>query len=193
MTTALPDQLKIALKEWAVVCDALETGNQIILLRKGGIYEASGEFELENPQFILFPTYLHQNAGMLKPALRDSPKPVTTEPDKIELRTAGAVTNIIQLNDRKQIDAIDDEHVWATPLIDMRFNYKPQNPLYLMIVRAFRLPKPIIVANTPAYAGCKSWLPLDESISLAGLAPALDDAAFEARRNSILHRLSPGA
>jgi len=27
------------------------------------------------------------------------------------------------------MDALEDEHVWAKPLIDMRFNYKPQNPL----------------------------------------------------------------
>src|SRR6476469_947176 len=58
---ALPNPLAIALKEWATVCHALETGRQMLLLRKGGIYEAAGEFELENPQFLLFPTYLHQN------------------------------------------------------------------------------------------------------------------------------------
>ena len=33
---ALPDSLPVALKEWATVCRALETGRQMILLRKGG-------------------------------------------------------------------------------------------------------------------------------------------------------------
>jgi len=31
-----------ALKEWATVVKALENGNQIILLRKGGILETTG-------------------------------------------------------------------------------------------------------------------------------------------------------
>src|SRR5437660_249987 len=64
---AWPTSLSIALKEWASVCNAIETGRQILLLRKGGIYESAGEFELENPQFLLFPTYLHQNLAMLRP------------------------------------------------------------------------------------------------------------------------------
>ena len=33
-----------ALKEWAVVCDALRDGRQICLLRKGGIREEAGVF-----------------------------------------------------------------------------------------------------------------------------------------------------
>ena len=53
---ALPDRLRVALKEWAPVCSALETGRQIILLRKGGIHESGGEFEVENRQFVLFMT-----------------------------------------------------------------------------------------------------------------------------------------
>ena len=68
------------------------------------------------------------------------------------------------------MDALDAEHIWTTPLIDMRFNYKPQNPLYLLLVRAYSLAKPVTVANTPAYAGCKSWVPLDEAIDVSAVA-----------------------
>ena len=39
---AWPTALQVALKEWATVCHALETGRQTVLLRKGGIYEAAG-------------------------------------------------------------------------------------------------------------------------------------------------------
>ena len=193
MTTVLPDNLKIALKEWATVCAALEFGRQIILLRKGGIYEAAGEFELENREFLLFPTYVHQNAAMVKPAFREGLSQVSAEPAEVRLSSIGVVSDVIQLSSRQQVDAIDAEHVWAPPLIDMRFNYKPQNPLYLIIVRAFRLASAVTVPNTPAYAGCKSWVPLEEPIAAAGAVAALDDAAFETRRRTILQRLSTGA
>lgn len=186
---ALPTTLPIALKEWASVCHALETGRQMVLLRKGGIYEAAGEFELENPRFLLFPTYLHQNLKMLKPDAHAGFEARSAEPEQVRLSAAGEVTDIVQLKSRAQIDALDDEHVWTSPLIDMRFNYKPANPLYLMLVRAHRLPRPVTVENTPAYAGCKSWVPLEAPLATTDAEPAIDDAAYQARRRSILGRL----
>ena len=186
---ALPSTLQIALKEWATVCHALEAGRQMLLLRKGGIYEAAGEFELENPQFLLFPTYLHQNLNMLKPDAQAGFEPRAAEPAQVRISGVGEVTDIVQLKSRQQMDALDAEHVWTSPLIDMRFNYKPQNPLYLMLVRAYRLRQPLSVENTPAYAGCKSWVPLDDPVPAADAAPVLDDSAYEARRRAVLDRL----
>lgn len=180
----------MALKEWATVCRALESGRQIVLLRKGGIYESGGEFELEHPQFLLFPTYLHQNLRMLKPEAHGGFEPHTAEPDRVRLSAAGVVTDIVQVASRAQIDAIDAEHVWTAPLIDMRFSYKPQNPLYLILVRAHRLREPVVVENTPAYAGCKSWVPLDEPIATVGAVPVLEDVKYESRRRAILEKVS---
>ena len=186
---ALPDPLPIALKEWATVCRALETGRQIILLRKGGILEAIGGFELENPQFLLFPTYLHQNKDMLKPEAHAGFEPRTEEPQHVTLASAAEVTDIVRLQSRAQMDAVEDEHVWTAPLIDMRFNYRPANPLYLLIVRAYRLPRPVTIANTPAYAGCKSWVPLDEPVSTTGATPVMDDENYESRRRQVMERI----
>src|SRR5438105_15223558 len=103
---SLPDSLQIALKEWAAVCSALETGRQMILLRKGGIYEAAGEFELENRRFVLFPTYLHQNLAMLKPEAHAGFEPRSAEPERITLSCAGEVTAILQLTRRAQMAAL---------------------------------------------------------------------------------------
>ena len=186
---AWPSSLQIALKEWATVCHALESGRQLILLRKGGIYESAGEFELENREFLLFPTYLHQNLKMLKPEAHAGFEPHGEEPSQIRLSAAGVVTDIIQLQSRRQMDALDGEHVWAPPLIDMRFNYKPENPLYLLVVRAYRLHEPVTVQNTPAYAGCKSWVPLEQTVALGDALPVLDDVKYEHRRRAILEKL----
>ena len=172
------------------MCHALEQGRQTVLLRKGGIYEAAGEFEVENREFLLFPTYLHQNLKMLKPAEHAGFEARSAEPEQVSISAAGLVTDIIELKSRAQIDAIDDEHVWTPPLIDMRFNYRPENPLYLLLVRAYRLQRPTSLANTPAYAGCKSWVPLDQPIEVGDVLPALDDAKYAARRTSILERVA---
>jgi len=186
----LPQQLDVALKEWASVCSALEEGRQIILLRKGGILEAIGGFELEHPRFFLFPTYLHQNAQMLKESERKRLVSLSEEPAQIILSSAASVTDIIRLRDRAQMDRLDREHIWTSPLIDMRFNYRPQNPLYLLLLRVYRLAEPITIQNTPEYAGCKSWVPLQTRISTAGARPAVNDAEFESRRSRISREIA---
>ena len=184
-----PPQLSIALKEWDSVCRALEDGRQILLLRKGGIHESAGEFEPDHPTFILFPTFLHQNLAMLKPSEHAGFTARAAAPAKVTLSAVGPVTDILRLQSRSQMDALDDQHIWTPPLIDMRFNYRPANPLYLLLVRAYRLATPTTVDNTPAYAGCKSWVPLDRPVDATVSSPAITDDEYERRRSLIRGRL----
>ena len=185
-----PAALDVALKEWATVAHALTSGRQMLLLRKGGILEQSvkNRFSITHDEFLLFPTYLHQSRAQLKPEMPF--EPAAAEPDAVRLSAAGVVTDIVKVESRAQVDRLDDQHIWTPALIDMRFNYKPHNPLYLVLVRAYRLPTETTLANTPAYAGCKSWVPLGKPIDVTGATPALDDAAYAARRSTILERLA---
>jgi hypothetical protein len=186
----LPQRLSTALKEWHIVCRALASGTQILLLRKGGIHEVEGVFQLEQSAFFLFPTYLHQNREMLKPAELPHLDLRPAEPAEIVLDSAASVTDIFRIDRRAQIDAIDDAHIWTAPYIDLRFNYKPHNPLHLIVLRAYRLAAPITIPNAAAYAGCNSWVPLEHALATTDAAPALDDDAFLARRDSLLSRLN---
>src|SRR3954468_6773228 len=120
---AWPTSLQVALKEWSATVRALEEGIQTFLLRKGGIYESAGEFQVEHREFLLFPTYLHQKRDMLKESAHAHFEERSEEPQQIILGSAAVVTDIIQIARREQIDAVDDEHIWTKPLIDMRFNY----------------------------------------------------------------------
>jgi hypothetical protein len=129
---------------------------------------------------------------MLKPEAHAGFEPANAEPAEVRITAAGVVTDIVRLRSRGQMDAIDDEHVWTSPLIDMRFNYKPQNPLYLMLVRAYRLHEPAAIANTPAYAGCKSWVPLDQPVATGLALPVLDNARYDLRRKKILEVIGHG-
>ncbi len=56
-----------ALKEWAAVVLALEQGVHTVLLRKGGISEDTGNFNLDHSRFLLYPTFEHQKPQFLKP------------------------------------------------------------------------------------------------------------------------------
>jgi hypothetical protein len=138
---------------------------------------------------LLFPTFLHQNLNMLKPADQAGYVPHNEEPSEVAIACAGVVTDIVELKSREQMNKIDDEHIWTAPLLDMRFNYRPENPLYLLLIRAYRLHAKVEIANTPAYAGCKSWVPLELPIETGDALPVMDDVKYEMRRKSILVRV----
>ena len=50
---------RIALKEWAITVEALASGTQIMLMRKGGIHEENKDFRIIHDEFLLYQTYEH--------------------------------------------------------------------------------------------------------------------------------------
>jgi hypothetical protein len=188
----MPDLLNVALKEWDLQINALLAGRQAFLLRKGGILESNNQFELEHPRFLFFPTVVHQDPRMVKPEFREGLTQVREEPEKVEIKAWGEVAKIFEVpslaNDgRKKLESLSDLYIWDAPLLDMRFAYRPEKPLYLVVVRAFKLPQPVTLQNTLDYAGCKSWIPLNEgdAIEVSGSTPAV---ATE-RLNAIIERV----
>lgn len=186
----MPETLDVALKEWHAVTRALSTGRQCVLLRKGGIHETEGVFQTEHNRFLLYPTWLHQNVDWIKPGDRHDAVARTTEPEELPMEAWAEVTDVLRVPNRPAMDALNDQHIYLSPLIDMRFNYKPHNPLYLLIVRAWRLNTPVTIQNTPAYAGCRSWVPLEKPINVADSADALTGVEFDRRRDIIRQTLA---
>ena len=181
---------KIAFKEWAVVVNALAQGKQILILRKGGIHEDSGEFKIEHDEFFLFPTYEHQNPSDLKPAshpdlaalMRTKP-----EPDEFPIRYYAKVIGIAHFDAENSLKQLAPYHLWSDEAINKRFVYGKQKGLYVIAVRVFILPIPHLITVTPEYAGCKSWVSLDRGLSTEGAAPVLSDAQFSEEWNKIHH------
>jgi hypothetical protein len=187
---SLPASLSVALKEWSIVCRALAEGRQIILLRKGGIHDRGGRFELEHQSFLLFPTWLHQRPELLKLPEAEALERVVAEPDTVSIAAAAEVTDIVPLTSRAAMARLDDQHIWSEELISQRFDYKPANPLYLLLVRVYLLEQSVTLENTPAFAGCRSWVPLPVSIPAASAVPVLADESYEQRRRAILGRFN---
>ena len=180
-----PTMLSVALKEWDLLISALLEGRQALLLRKGGILESENQFELEHPAFLFYPTFVHQDPRMVKSAFR---RDITqaAEPEVVTLRGYGTVARIFEVPSRRQLEALDDLHLWDAPLLDMRFHYRPEKPLYLVVVRAFKLPGPVTIPNTLDYAGCRSWVPLKQAIDIGGASAVLPAA----RIDSLVRRIA---
>jgi len=178
----------IALKEWAVVCDEVGAGRQVLLLRKGGILEQKQGFQIEHNTFFFYPNMEHQSREQLKalhhPRL-DSYGPPARVSGTIPISAFGQVVDIVKSGDPDKLRALEPLTCWTQALFDMRIHYKPEKPNFIVIVRAFALPQPIAVPYHEDYAGCHSWVPLKQPLAAEG-TPVLNDEDFERERQKVL-------
>jgi hypothetical protein len=63
----------------------------------------------------------------------------------------------------------------------------------VVVVRARTLPNAVDVPVEEHFAGCKSWVPLDDAVSLEGSAPVLSDDEHASRVERIAAVLGASA
>ena len=177
----LPERCQLALKEWAVTVDALARGEQILLLRKGGIHETGKDFRVIHREFLLYPTYEHQRADLLKPArqpalaqlLADRP-----QTDALTFTHWSRAEEIIEVSDAERVDALAPHHIWTDAYAQARLHWKPMLPLSILLLRVYKLERPATVPWLKEYGGCTSWVDIIPRIALGNMQPALTDAEF---------------
>ena len=157
--------LQVALKEWAVVIEALAQAEQIFVLRKGGIAEGSRGFELRHKRFWLFPAWEHQHREALQPSWQarfDAVEP--PDASHIELRYFAEVHDIVRApTDVEAFLRVSDAHVWTASFFEQRLGYRPDLPLYAVALRVYVLPGAVRIANEGRYKGCVSWVDLKKT------------------------------
>jgi hypothetical protein len=170
----------VALKEWAVICRALETGQQTILLRKGGIAEGQGRFRPEHERFWLYPTQFHQGAEQLTASAADllaASQDLRTASGELVLRSLATVSQVQYLERLEQAMALAGQHGWSDDVVRQRFAYRKPG-LFLFVLRVYRSDLSHEVAETAAMAGCKSWVDLPAALAEGRLQPVLTDEQF---------------
>jgi hypothetical protein len=58
-----------------------------------------------------------------------------------------------------------------------------------LLLRVYRLPQPHIIPYRQAYGGCRSWIDLNESISLAGMTPVWDEQDYSQQVQAIRQQI----
>lgn len=172
----------VAFKEWAVICRALSGGRQSVILRKGGVAEAGGEFRPEHERFLLLPTYFHeqQRAG-IKPeymSLLDAAEADRPPPGLLRFTHLADVTAVTRVTDLGAALALDGLHGWTADTVRQRFHYRTPG-LFVLTVRVSALAAPVEVPDRADYAGCKTWVELADDVPTAGATPVLSDADFD--------------
>lgn len=177
---------RAALKEWAVAVNALTQGETIMLLRKGGIREQGGSFQVAEPQFWLYPTYEHQKPQLLKAEYASRVMPVASgwHPETIEIQAWAEVTHAFEVSDADVVMALLPYHVWNEAFVTERLKWKPRSPLSVLLLRVYRLAQPQMIPYRIEYGGCKSWIEL-QSISAEVASPVLTDADYLQQVQSI--------
>jgi len=175
-----------ALKEWGAVALALLEGRQTVLLRKGGIHEK--RFEVGRDRFVLFPTVAHSHAERVRPEHRELVErgmgQVDAEAGTFMVRCGVSLVDVVAVGRPEGLAAIEDLHIWtADSVLHDRLEFRPKQPLQVLVVRAVALPEALRLARLEEYSGCKSWVDLPLGWDGQGRA-ACDDArlAEDARR-----------
>ena len=172
------DSLQHALKEWAVAVRALERGETALVVRKGGIREKA--FAVPRTRFLLLPGYEHQRPDLLKPEYRELMReiPSLTDDGPLRFSSFAEVEGAYEVSEAEDLASLDPYHMWTPEYAESRFKWRPKKPLTVLVLRTYLLPETVELPYVDEYGGCKSWIELQETVSVEGARPALSDEDF---------------
>ena len=166
--------MPIAFKEWAVTVRALAEGEQLLTLRKGVLPRADKPFKLAHERFFLYPTFDHQPGDLVReshqPELRsaleegvwsDGEPPLHTfvsgaplqQPDRVRIRAWAEVTDHFTIVDPRCVDALSPFYVWTPDYAEKRLGWRGRQPLHILLLRTYRIPRPVTVKVKDEYTG----------------------------------------
>lgn len=190
----------LALKEWSIICKALEDGNQTILLRKGGILEYKKGFEIRQKSFLLFPTLEHQAEEYLQSKylqtydlLLRGNKSEDIQNKINTLWVLARIEAIQEFHDHEMLPELEKYHIWNEKYVNMRMNYNPKKPMKALLLRVYKLPQPISIDINPEWAGCKSWIDIDIAVKYGnqfGSVPKMFDQSEPVIKDKEFQRIS---
>src|SRR5712692_711629 len=106
-----------SLKEWSTVIAALASGEQVVLIRKGGI--ADPTFGVEADRFYLYPTYFHQQ--------KDEPTSVTIS----------HWCEVVRTWRTREVEPLASLVAIPREALEARYRFRPDQALHVIGVRTF--------------------------------------------------------
>lgn len=171
----------MALKEWDVVCEALGAGRQVIVVRKGGIAEGKDGLRFEHEEFVLLPTFFHQQSERVVPEADFAARQAGTEGERenIEIRHAATLVWHKVITDRSVLSKLQSFHILAPAEVDARFEQKPAPGVQIALLRVYRLEPPQRVPWQKSFGGCRSWAEVeDDLLGACARVSVLSDERF---------------
>jgi hypothetical protein len=174
----------VGFKEWAVVCEALGRGRQSIILRKGGIAEGKAGFSFKHREFLLFPTWFHEQPQKVRESGFLAPE---QNIGTVSIRFGAEVDMVRTITSWSVAEALTPLHILQHEVVRERFDYDEVPGLHVALVRVFQLRPSWELTNDSKYGGCRSWLKLPEMPKDLKLCPVLSEAEHSSRKNDFLN------
>ena len=184
MSAPVTDPERTALKEWAVLADAMARGDIVAMVRKGGIREQRAGFAVRHDRFVLYPTYFHEKPQELAERFRErlaSADQRRPPEGIIRIEQVAEVVALWQVQELERLRGIAEMHGLAWPAVESRFHYKQRPGVQVVAVRVRQLPRAVDLPEARRYGGCVSWVELDEAIDVAGARAVLDEPELARR------------
>lgn len=185
--------MNVAFKEWAIIVDALARGEQIFILRKGGIHEGRGGFQPEHREFLFFPTLFHQQRESVIPSAQqrfDEIAPFFPPANVLRLQYWAELVECHHIESLETLKGLRPQHIWKEEVLIERFEWGKERAIYALALRVFQLPVAVELPMLPEYGGCKSWVEIAHSLATPGSAPVITSEEFDKRHSSFRNAIS---
>jgi hypothetical protein len=184
---------RTALKEWAVLTEAMARGEILALVRKGGIRERRAGFQVRHDRFLLYPTFFHERADELAPRfhhrLSAGAALQAAEPRTIRITHVCEVAASWTVRDLARVHAAAEEYGLSLDAVAARFRYRDRPEVSVIAAITKRLREPVELPEIRRYQGCVSWVELDRDIDVSEATAALSDADLQRRLNRLVELL----
>ena len=100
------------------------------------------------------------------------------QPDRVRIRAWAEVAAAWTVTDRRVVDGLSPFYVWTPDYAEKRLAWKRRHPLHVLLLRTYRIPRPVTVRVRDDYGGCRSWLEITRDLPFEG-TPVLSDEEFE--------------
>lgn len=178
------------LKEWQAAVTALLQGETILLLRKGGIREAKGQFSLAAQEVLLLPTLEHQQRPLLKEQFRPlAVEGAMAETDQVCFAGWATITHALSLTAAAEVTPLLPYLIWNEQFVEERLGWQPDRRLYALLLRAYRLESPLVLPRHAGYRGCRSWVETGRPVAVEDSTPALAETDYAHQVDAILAAL----
>jgi hypothetical protein len=163
------------------------------------MHQSKEPARLAHERFFLYPTFDHQPGDLVReshqPELRraleegvwsDGEPPLHSfvsgapvqQPDRVRIRAWAEVTDHFTITDPRCVDALSPFYVWTPDYAEKRLGWRRRQPLHVLLLRTYRIPRPVTVKVKDEYMGPAAWVELQRELPFEG-TPVLSDAEFD--------------
>ena len=90
------------------------------------------------------------------------------------------MTDHFTIVDPRCVDALSPFYVWTPDYAEKRLGWRARQPLHVLLLRTYRIPRPVTVKVKDEYTGPHAWVELQRELPFEG-TPVLSDARVRAR------------